>query len=842
MCADFRDQPEALFADAAWLSSLARRIVADAATAEDLAQETWLSVLRLPRSAVRSPRRFLAGVLRNRHRMAQRSAERRRAREQAFVREDVAPAAAEAFERAELGRELAALVLELEEPLRSAILLRFLEELPPKAVAERLGVPLKTVESRIARGLVRLRERWRARHGAEDADAYSALVLLARAHLRDAAGAARASSSVVPLLGVVLMNTKLVLAVLAVAGGALLWLAQKSPSTELPLVPDAEHSSAASAHAPQLAKEIEESGMPDRDGGRTALAGDARAEEHRDPATPVAARTLFGRVLDTEARALRGIAVAFESGNKVIGDAESSADGRFALSVPRVDGEVRATSPELVNLFVSRPRASSDAEILLVVAPHRALGGSVRDEHGAALQAAHVRFELPPDFRARFDAVLDATDVREWSATSDADGRFELERVPWVAGSRVVAALEGYASGSAPAPLAETHELSIVLEHPAVRGSTIAGRVVDPDRRAVRGAFVSLGERSAVTDAAGEFRLDRSATPRADELVAVAPGHLPGRLRASLDAVNGDALWPDWVELQLGGAPLSLAGVVVDEGEKPRTGLRMWIADPTMFGILAEDTQAKVEYLLASGANAEDQYSQAHWHAVDTDESGRFRIEGLLAREYRLQIFDSRTLEKTDAGPFAAGRDDLRIVFARGKLARLSARVISRRGEPLHGVHIALMGATYGGVWDIAGEAESDAEGRVAFEGIGGWELMLWVRGDDVIPLNYPLGGVPPKEIEITLEMLCHLKVDASNDPALADHLHVLDEEGASLTLHEIGASGVLSTGEAALVDGRSVTLGVSDTASVLVLVKDGVEVRRIPLLLQPRRLNVVTP
>jgi RNA polymerase sigma factor (sigma-70 family) len=48
-------------------------------------------------------------------------------------------------------------VLSLSEPIRSTIVLRYLEDLPPREVARRLGVPIETVRSRSRRGLEDMR-------------------------------------------------------------------------------------------------------------------------------------------------------------------------------------------------------------------------------------------------------------------------------------------------------------------------------------------------------------------------------------------------------------------------------------------------------------------------------------------------------------------------------------------------------------------------------------------------------------------------------------------------------------------------------------------------------------
>jgi len=83
---------EPLLAHAGFVRRLASRLAADPHDAEDLSQETWLALLRRRATLRGEPRAFLAGVLRRRV-LEQR-------REPAS-----APFAAEALERAELGRE-----------------------------------------------------------------------------------------------------------------------------------------------------------------------------------------------------------------------------------------------------------------------------------------------------------------------------------------------------------------------------------------------------------------------------------------------------------------------------------------------------------------------------------------------------------------------------------------------------------------------------------------------------------------------------------------------------------------------------------------------------------------
>src|SRR6185503_16110462 len=60
-------------------------------------------------------------------------------------------------------------VLALDEPYRSVVLLRFFEDLPPRRIAERLGVPVETVRTRLRRALAKLREDLDGRVGGTEA-------------------------------------------------------------------------------------------------------------------------------------------------------------------------------------------------------------------------------------------------------------------------------------------------------------------------------------------------------------------------------------------------------------------------------------------------------------------------------------------------------------------------------------------------------------------------------------------------------------------------------------------------------------------------------------------------
>src|SRR5688572_30292779 len=131
------DRFEELLAHRTWVRRVARALVLDESRADDLEQETWIRALGAP--APRSPRAWLGTVLRNAAVNLRLAESRRRAHEGAAPQPPGEATPEELLERAEVVERVARAVRTLGEPYRSAILLRYFEDLPVAAVAARLG-------------------------------------------------------------------------------------------------------------------------------------------------------------------------------------------------------------------------------------------------------------------------------------------------------------------------------------------------------------------------------------------------------------------------------------------------------------------------------------------------------------------------------------------------------------------------------------------------------------------------------------------------------------------------------------------------------------------------------
>ena len=180
---------EKLVAHREWVRRVARALVRDEALAEDLEQDVWLEALRRPPRSGRSFGGWLAAAMKHNLIDVRRSEGRRRAREEAASRPEAEKSAAEVVAEAELLRKVVAAVLDLKEPARGTLLLRYFEDLPLKEVARRQGIPLETVRTRVRTGLGLLRARFDAERGGDRKAWALALLPLVRGPEAAASGA-----------------------------------------------------------------------------------------------------------------------------------------------------------------------------------------------------------------------------------------------------------------------------------------------------------------------------------------------------------------------------------------------------------------------------------------------------------------------------------------------------------------------------------------------------------------------------------------------------------------------------------------------------------------------------
>jgi len=169
-----------------FVRALARRLVRDDARAEDLVQETYLTALKSPPKHDGALRAWLAAVVRNLAR-TQNRAEWRRTKHERKQPEDggrveprALPSAEATLERATWHQRLVEATMQLDEPYRSTLLLRYFEELDATEIGKIQGVPAATVRTRLRRGIERLRSELDQKTPGGRATWVPALLILAR--------------------------------------------------------------------------------------------------------------------------------------------------------------------------------------------------------------------------------------------------------------------------------------------------------------------------------------------------------------------------------------------------------------------------------------------------------------------------------------------------------------------------------------------------------------------------------------------------------------------------------------------------------------------------------------
>lgn len=145
-----------LAANSVWLRRLARSLVDDA-TADDLVQDTMVAALQHPPDTDRPVRPWLRTVLGNAAKMHWRSSSRRKHREERAPSGPEPESPDAGLAKLEVHRQLVEAVIELSDPYREAVILRYVEGLSSAEIARRLDIPAATVRSRLSRALDMLR-------------------------------------------------------------------------------------------------------------------------------------------------------------------------------------------------------------------------------------------------------------------------------------------------------------------------------------------------------------------------------------------------------------------------------------------------------------------------------------------------------------------------------------------------------------------------------------------------------------------------------------------------------------------------------------------------------------
>lgn len=832
-----------LLEQADWIRALAGKLVDDPHSADDLVQDTWVAALRSSERP-RSPRGFLATILRNLVRDRRATDSHRDARERGAARPEAQPSADELVAELQMQRKVAAIVGELPEPLRTPLLLRYWRSLGLEEIARHQGVAASTVHDRLQRGIDELRRRLDEAHGG-DRRAWAGVLL-------PLCGPPGAAATTIPEVLAVSSTHKIAALFAAAVTGlcGLWWFVDdvREVEDEVPVA----HSAPAAVRAPTGA---EPAGAP-VDEERVALTAAAPTAVDEVPAVVLPA-TFEGRVVDLEGAPVAGLPLGF-------GDAPtatSGVEGHFELPRPETEQDrVFAQDQRWKTVVPGVPPTSDepDRRALVVVAERQTIAGWVSDEAGTPLPNVELTVHVSNSL------FRDLGLLRHWSTetptvtvTTDENGAFELADVAGSPHLRLTAAPGGFDLYNELLPEGDVRDLHVVL-HRTSGPELLFGTVVDPDGLPVEDALVSWIGRVVRTDAEGRFRIAKpesspdflQASGRATDfspLRALKAGHLPAE-------IPSDLLPPSPVELVLGPEPLSISGHIVDELGNPRRGV-VWVLDEAPYGHILEQSGAdemSVSYGVMTESLLRGGRDRGGDRGVWADEDGRFELGGLLDRFYRLHAYDPETLAEIEPLEIRAGTHRIEIVLPAGDVAPVAGRLRSLSGQPLVGVRVQPRRTFDGqmapwGDWPSSG-ATTDDEGRFAFPGLTIAETRLTYHSELV---NFFEGHALEElateqaldDLEIELPRVARLQVDATHrEPSFADHFAVLDADGNELEVALFHENMMYLSPRGPVREGKSSVVQTDERAKTVVLYQAGVEVARATIELVGDGLTTVRP
>jgi RNA polymerase sigma-70 factor (ECF subfamily) len=719
---------EALLSQTAWIRALARSLVVDQATADDVAQDAVVVALTKPPSSAAALRAWLRRVVKNLASNARRGETRRGAREKSVAVGESDHASDEVVARWEVRRQVVEAVLSLDEPYRSTILLRFFDGLTAAQAAARLGVPFETVRTRTRRGLELLRVRLARLDDGEGRRGAAVLLLLARPDADLAAPGAALTGGVLMASTTKWAAAAAVLLLLAVGAT---WAVVMSHDARLP--------------APQPATPETAAAAPPKPHRATPAA--TAPSDVVDLAACDRERDLHGVVLDPDGRPVAGATVTARrkqpwgvtlrthDETHMIHDAEatkSDINGAFALRLSAGDEVGLRADADGFAVWESESRQAGE-RVTIRLARGLTLDVVVKTHDGAQAADAPVRVSVEAartDHVARYDRT-------------DADGHARFARLP-----RGASASISVASNAAhqQTKLSDAESQTIVVTLPATR--VVHGTVTDAATKvAIEGARVSvqygLGHPVA-TDSLGRFEI---AAFESRNLLAEAPGYARAEMKVEEGADVAFALE----------RATRLTGRVVDAEGKPLKD-----ADVSLIG--NSDMGGRFDQSSAGGAT--------------TDAEGKFAVDGLLVG--RLHLFrvhaDGHALlyrQEYTATPDQPDRDLGDVVLAAPHM--LHGVVIDAEGKPAVGSIVGLDGPDGTRDFVLHLHRLSDDLGRVAFPELppGTYEVSTYSGSvKSTIEVTVPSTGDPPL---VTLRTGIEPKRET---PAIPVAVRVTDEDG----------------------------------------------------------------
>ncbi len=687
-----------------FLRRLAQSLVRNSADADDLVQDVWIAAAGARSGVIREPRAWLATVLRRRA-----ASEGRRLRPESLG--GAAPetqsresAQDEVLHQLERETKLQQALVALEEPYRSALYLRFHDGLKPKAIAERMDVPVKTVNSWLHRGLQKLRDELDGAYGGGEegrAAWLSGMALLATGG-RAASHAAPSAASGIAGAKISSAAVALVAGLAVATVGAGLWWHQRTetvaPLGEPPIASSSEvtlagvtgpAAGALAATGPAKARTLAGSAV-DPAGSLAPGAGATASAEHGVEVVVTACRVsgepVAGHPLVLTQRGWSGTPGAESL-------LTTDANGRVAF---QVDPDLKYQLSDMLGsnwLYLDDELASLEEggtlSKALLLRPTTAVSGRVVDSVGEPQPGATIYATYMDNRGTSWFPIAEADAAGHYAIEAGDQMLFEAV-VPGRLPSEAVLPMRAPANGGG---ASGAREVDLVI---GPVGATLSGRVVDGEGTPVEGAAVTAGLFAAqgepldhtrrpspvlvFTDANGRFEYPVALPSGEQPIAASAPGYATNSFVESFDGE------PKELTITLTGG-VTIEGRVVRPDGSPAAGASVALSDP-----------------------------EARWwdtfygprHGDYTDDEGRFELihVGAEAGELRARHADGAVLKARLAWT-RSENEPAGIQLAEGQV--IAGRVVDEYGQPLQGL---VVDGTMGNFERTDGLIMTDEDGK----------------------------------------------------------------------------------------------------------------------------------
>ncbi|QDV08964.1 ECF RNA polymerase sigma-E factor [Planctomycetes bacterium Poly30] len=432
-----------------WARSLARHLVADEATADDVVQESMILALqRAPRGfeGAGARRSWLGSVVRNVVRQRGRAEGRRAYREREAAPAEALPSALEMTTFAEGQKLLLSALLTLDEDSRHLVLLRYHEGLSAAEIARRSDRSAGTVRSKIKRALDHLREELDRKHGGDRSAWLAAVAPLGWSGSGlglPAPGVDAATASAKGLswgmkwvAGLLLASVALVAFVLLGSPDKLFERRVAPPLLSASEVADLDRSVGSTEADIGAGFTLAEPGAPGRSGEADRV-GLVEESPEVSAAAPVEPDSMIGtfrvRVVDEEARPVEGAEVSARTGKPVLSGADGRAEIDVFLGSPFLDATLVVRhfghAADRMNVKGARGEATDVGDFVL--RPGGDLAGRVVNPRGEPMPGLTVSTEGQMRRVSSGGGIssFSGTGLGRTEARTDDLGRFRLRGV-----------------------------------------------------------------------------------------------------------------------------------------------------------------------------------------------------------------------------------------------------------------------------------------------------------------------------------------------------------------------------------------------------------------------------